>query len=194
MLNKLSTETTLAYVQAGNFLSSLCMLYLVIYFIDRCLSWNFAATQQVDISSVGFEVLIAVVINSSIFWHITACSPLKVNRRFGGKYLLHLQGRWMSQAKKQSESKWQAEPRHVPPKRRLTFNGLQSITSQKVEHYEIASVYRNIKVNYHAKKPQLVSVLNPPSQPSSKICFNINLSSEIKSLTWPLYSNILCFS
>jgi hypothetical protein len=29
---------------------------------------------------------------SSIFWDIMPCSPLKVNRRFGGTYRVHLQG------------------------------------------------------------------------------------------------------
>jgi hypothetical protein len=29
---------------------------------------------------------------SAIFWNITPCSPLSVNRRFGGTYRLHLQG------------------------------------------------------------------------------------------------------
>jgi hypothetical protein len=53
---------------------------------------------------VGFEVLTAVVTNSTIFWHITPCSPLSVNRRFGGKYRLHLQSRKISQARNQSES------------------------------------------------------------------------------------------
>jgi hypothetical protein len=33
---------------------------------------------------VGFEVQPAMVMKSSIFWNITSCSPLKVNRRFGG--------------------------------------------------------------------------------------------------------------
>jgi hypothetical protein len=33
------------------------------------------------------------------------CSPLKVNRRFGGTYRLHLQGRTISQARIQSEAK-----------------------------------------------------------------------------------------
>jgi hypothetical protein len=33
---------------------------------------------------VGTEVLIAIVVKSSIIWYITPCSPLKVNRRFGG--------------------------------------------------------------------------------------------------------------
>jgi hypothetical protein len=39
---------------------------------------------------VGFEVLTAVVMKSNIFWDITPCSPLQVNRHFGGTYRLHL--------------------------------------------------------------------------------------------------------
>jgi hypothetical protein len=42
---------------------------------------------------VGFEVLTAVVMKNTIFWDMTLCSPLSVNRRFGGTYRLHLQGR-----------------------------------------------------------------------------------------------------
>jgi hypothetical protein len=34
---------------------------------------------------VGFEVLAAVVVKSSIFWDITPFSPFEVDRRFGGK-------------------------------------------------------------------------------------------------------------
>jgi hypothetical protein len=41
---------------------------------------------------VGFEVLTTVVMKSSIFWDITLCSLLKINRYFGGIYCLHLQG------------------------------------------------------------------------------------------------------
>jgi hypothetical protein len=40
---------------------------------------------------LGFEVLTAVVIKGAIFWDMTPCSPLKINRRFGGTYYLHLQ-------------------------------------------------------------------------------------------------------
>jgi hypothetical protein len=29
--------------------------------------------------------------NSAIFWDIKPCSPLKVNRHFGGMYRLHIQ-------------------------------------------------------------------------------------------------------
>jgi hypothetical protein len=58
-------------------------------------------TQDVDqwraladmLMSVGFEVLTTVVMKRTVFWDIISCSPLKVNRRFGGTYHLHLEGR-----------------------------------------------------------------------------------------------------
>jgi hypothetical protein len=46
---------------------------------------------------VGFEVLTAVVMKSSVFWDITSCSQLKGNRLFGGTCLFHLQGRRINQ-------------------------------------------------------------------------------------------------
>jgi hypothetical protein len=52
------------------------------------------------ISSVGFEVLQPVVMKSNIVWDITLCSPLSVNRRFGGTFRLHLQGRKNKHTKK----------------------------------------------------------------------------------------------
>jgi hypothetical protein len=48
---------------------------------------------------VRFEVLIAMVMKCTIFWDITQCIPLKVNRRLGGTYRLHLQGRRISRAR-----------------------------------------------------------------------------------------------
>jgi hypothetical protein len=47
-------------------------------------------------------------VKSSAFWDITPCSQLKVNRRFG----------------------WR---RHAPRKRRLIFNGLHGVITQKIE-------------------------------------------------------------
>jgi hypothetical protein len=41
----------------------------------------------------------------SIFWNITPCSPSSVNRRFGGTYCLHLQGRKISWAGNQRKSR-----------------------------------------------------------------------------------------
>jgi hypothetical protein len=56
------------------------------------------------IIDVGIEVLTAVVMKSTIFWDITPCSPLKVNRRFGGKYRLNLQSRRISRPRHQATS------------------------------------------------------------------------------------------
>jgi hypothetical protein len=50
-------------------------------------------TNQTSKYCVGFEVLTAVAMQSTIYWDITPCSPLSVNRRFGGTYCLHLHGR-----------------------------------------------------------------------------------------------------
>jgi hypothetical protein len=54
--------------------------------------------------SVGFEVLPAVVMNSSFFWDITLSSLLKVNQRFGGTCRLHLQGQGIGRSRNQRES------------------------------------------------------------------------------------------
>jgi hypothetical protein len=63
---------------------------------------------KTDLLGAGFEVLTAVVRKSTVFWHITPCSPLKVNRRLGGIYRLHLQGPRISRARNKHESRWQA--------------------------------------------------------------------------------------
>jgi hypothetical protein len=58
---------------------------------------------------LGFEVLRAVVMKSSIFWDIAPCGLLKIKRHFGGTYRLHLRGGIISRAGNQRESRWQAE-------------------------------------------------------------------------------------
>jgi hypothetical protein len=58
---------------------------------------------------VGFEVLIAVIMKNTVLWDITPCSPLKVNWRFGGTCHLHLQGRRITRARNQRDSRWEAE-------------------------------------------------------------------------------------
>jgi hypothetical protein len=45
-----------------------------------------------------------LMLKSTIFWDTTPCSPLKVNRRFGGTYRLYFQGRKISRARNQRES------------------------------------------------------------------------------------------
>jgi hypothetical protein len=70
---------------------------------------------------------------------IMPCSAFKVSRHFGGICRLHLQGRRISQARNQRESRWQAE-RHVPPKLRLTFNELHDIISQNIQLFITTAV------------------------------------------------------
>jgi hypothetical protein len=54
---------------------------------------------------VEYEVLTAVDKNTYyIFWDVTQFSPLKVNRRFGGTYRLHLQGQIINQVRNQREA------------------------------------------------------------------------------------------
>jgi hypothetical protein len=48
---------------------------------------------KTDNVNVEFEVFTAVVMRSIIFRDVTPCSLLRCNRRFGGTYRLHLQGR-----------------------------------------------------------------------------------------------------
>jgi hypothetical protein len=99
--------------------------------------WN-PTVHRKGVKFVGFEVLTAVVIKSTIFWDITPCGPLKANWRFGGTYLLRLQGRRISRTRNQQSSachllsrwflarlilwpwRWR---RYIPPKYRLIFNG-----------------------------------------------------------------------
>jgi hypothetical protein len=75
------------------------------------------------------------LVKGSILWNITPCSPLEVSRCFGGTCRLHLQGliisaachppsRWFLARLILLPWRWR---RPVPPKRRLTFNGLQTL-------------------------------------------------------------------
>jgi hypothetical protein len=77
---------------------------------------------------------------SAVFWDITPCSLLKVNRRFVGTYRLHLQGSRTSLSRNQRDNGWQAQfshwffgplkwRRYVPAKCLLNFNGLHGVIS-----------------------------------------------------------------
>jgi hypothetical protein len=62
---------------------------------------------------------------------------LKISSCFGRTCRLHRQGRKISQEKYQREASSNLRPwrwrRHVPPKRRLIFNGLQGVIPRKIE-------------------------------------------------------------
>jgi hypothetical protein len=81
-----------------------CMSAFILFVLScvgRCLATGWSLVQGVlSIVCIGFEVLTEVVMKSTIFWDITPCSPLSVNRRFGETYRLHLQGRKNKLSKK----------------------------------------------------------------------------------------------
>jgi hypothetical protein len=80
-------------------------------------------------------------LNSTIFWDITPCRPLSVNRCSGGTYRLHLQGveKYVQQETSLffRSQRWR---RYVPPKRRLTLNGLHGVISQKIVLFTTTAV------------------------------------------------------
>jgi hypothetical protein len=63
-----------------------------IYFFYSHIIYNIFSFHNRNSFYFAFDVLRAVVMKSSIFWHITWCSPLKGNRSFGRKSRLPLQG------------------------------------------------------------------------------------------------------
>jgi hypothetical protein len=77
---------------------------------------------------------------SIIFWDVTPCSPSSINRRVGGTYHFHFQGRRNKFSKNQPGSRWQAElifstlkmEAICSPKRRLKLDGLNGVISQKM--------------------------------------------------------------
>jgi hypothetical protein len=87
---------------------------------------------------MGFQVLTAVVINVAISCDM-APYTLYFNRRFGGKYHLHLQARKLA---KQKKNKHVADG-FAPPKYRFTY-GLRGPVSQKMAKLNCKS-YQNHK-------------------------------------------------
>jgi hypothetical protein len=62
--------------------------------------------------SVRFEVFMAVTMKNAVFWYVPQCRSC-VNRRFGGTYRLHLQGRKFRE-RGTSVSRWlQSAARHI---------------------------------------------------------------------------------
>jgi hypothetical protein len=103
------------------------------------------SVQYKNLDIVGFEVLTEVVMKSTIFWDITPCSPLNINRRFGGTYCLQPllatcfhAGFLLSLFF--SAWRWR---RYVPPKLRLTLNGLHGVIFQKLVFFNLVMVLGN---------------------------------------------------
>jgi hypothetical protein len=99
---------------------------------------------------LGCEVPTAVVMNSSVFWDIKLCSPLKVNR-VSEEHLTSI-----SRVKKQVK---QDTCMKLAANKDLTFNELYSVVSQKIElfthHYFLQlpqiTTYNLFVMNYEAR-------------------------------------------
>jgi hypothetical protein len=76
---------------------------------------------------LGFEVLREVVIKNSVFWDITTCSQKR-----SACYLVHA----VFFVHLFFDPEDEGEKRHVPSKRRLTFNGLLGVITKKIESFE----------------------------------------------------------
>jgi hypothetical protein len=94
---------------------------------------------------VGFEFPTAVVMQSSVFWNITTCSPLKVNRRLRETYLLCMPSVFTLVTCSAYSSPWKWR-RCVPSKRQLIFNGLHGVVTQKIVLYLQLQWYNEIIV------------------------------------------------
>jgi hypothetical protein len=79
--------------------------FLLAYKAMRFLEKSIVSQNHVPL--IGFKDVTAVIMKNTIFWDIKCCSPLKVNRRFGGKFWLHLYDRRISHERNQGESRWQ---------------------------------------------------------------------------------------
>jgi hypothetical protein len=93
---------------------------------------------EIMFKPVGFEILTAVIMKNSVFWNITPCSPLKVNRRFGGTCRLSIQCLKIIQARNRRKRRWKAST--ILLKHRLTFNGLHGVISQKIWNLKKACI------------------------------------------------------
>jgi hypothetical protein len=86
------------------------------------------------------------ILNSSVFWDIMLCSPLKINWRFGRTCsACHLLSWWFLVWLILGPCRWR---RHVPPKRWLTFKGLHGVISQEVELYITTAVRTSNSTNF----------------------------------------------
>jgi hypothetical protein len=77
---------------------------------------------------VGLAFLTAVIMMSSLFWDVTPCSLLKINRRFVGTSRRYLQCPRIRKSRNQHETG--SKQSSIPPKRRLIFNGLHGVISK----------------------------------------------------------------
>jgi hypothetical protein len=112
-----------------------------------------APCSQTSSVFVGFQVFTAVIMKTIIFWDMMPCSPLGSNRRFGGKYGLHLLfATYLLAGLLNLFLRPSRRRRYVPPKRRLKLDGLHGVISQKMI-LSIFSLCSSLKVRDQISHP-----------------------------------------
>jgi hypothetical protein len=98
--------------------------------------------------------------SSTVFWDIRLFSPLKVNRRFGGTYHLHLQGHSLPPAL--TLVSWSA---YSPLKMEAIYSSEMSVDFQRTTHHYIPEdgTFYNIKKfcvlqSWHLEQPVYIYV------------------------------------
>jgi hypothetical protein len=117
-------------------------------------AWIMPFYSREERDKVGFEVLTAVVMKSSLFCAVTPCSPFKCNTCFGGTCHLHLQGQRISQVGNQHEagSKPFQQTTHI-------------VISWKTELFSMIQVYSDLHVwfvHFHTELYAVVIILYSP--------------------------------
>jgi hypothetical protein len=139
---------------------------------------------MIKFSLVKFEVVTAVVMESSTFWDITPCSPLKVNRRFREICRLHLQGRRISHERNKREAGNKQSNRKCifPP---------ASYVNPKSQQADCSAINKSISIEFSIKGTIQGAYssyrwninLRNPNTPIERISFSTSLLCECISCT-----------
>jgi hypothetical protein len=106
----------------------------------RITSWSKLDHSKETLIYIGFEVLTTVIMRTTIFWNMTPCSPLK-SIDFSKEHIASIFRIEEYKPNKKREWKQVASratiwplrwSRYVRPKRRLIFNWLHGVISQKI--------------------------------------------------------------
>jgi hypothetical protein len=111
-------------------LISLTGAILFIFFV--CFST--VRNTYVNVILVRFEVFTAVTMKNAVFWDVERCR-CSINRRSGGTFHLHLQGRKRKENIRERGTRWR---RYVHPKRRF-IQYLHGATSKKTVFFMLFS-------------------------------------------------------
>jgi hypothetical protein len=86
MVADILEKRTVSIVRYAFYTSNMAAVRSYVMSADICQNVRRYIPKISNLQFVGSEVLRAVVMKDTIFWNITPCSPLKVNRRFEGIY------------------------------------------------------------------------------------------------------------